>query len=198
MGMETILRPLFKTRAVEWSAPDAAMFDAVLMTSANAALHGGTGLAKYLNLPLYTVGDATAEAAKRAGFKNVISGDSDVTAIVGEMANDRRNHALHLAGRDRTAIGSTSFDFETITVYASEIVSAPAIPDDVVALIHSTRAALRFAAVTARKSSIAIIAISPVVADAAGSGWQSVEIARQPHDAAMLALAARLCEMREE
>jgi uroporphyrinogen-III synthase len=198
MGMKAIVRPLFETHAVEWSAPDAAMFDSVLMTSANAALHGGSGLAKYLNLPLYAVGDATAEAAKRVGFRNIISGNDDVTTIIGKMAEDQRNHALHLAGRDRTAFESTSFGVETVTVYVSEIVSAPAIPDDVVALVHSARAARRFAAVTMQKSSIALIAISSAAANAAGSGWQSVEIAGQPQDAAMLALAARLCEMREE
>ena len=39
----------------------------------------------------------------------------------------------------------------------------------------------------------AIAAISPDAARAAGAGWERVEVADAPNDAALLALAARLC-----
>ena len=198
MGMDVILLPLFKTRAIEWAVPDPAMFDAVLMTSANAALHGGHDLVGYLYLPLYAVGEATARAAKASGFTEVITGNGDVAAIAQTMADDGRNRALHLAGRHKIAFQHKSLNITTATVYASEALPPPTIPTDVVALLHSTRAALRFSGLAAEKSRIAIIAISNTVGDAAGPDWQSISIADQPQDSAMLALAARLCETREE
>jgi uroporphyrinogen-III synthase len=62
-------------------------------------------------------------------------------------------------------------------------------------LIHSPRAARRFAELTdARgRESIAIVAISPAAADAAGAGWAQVDAADKPTDEALLALAERLC-----
>jgi uroporphyrinogen-III synthase len=62
-----------------------------------------------------------------------------------------------------------------------------------VALIHSPRAARRFAELVTDRSSIAIAAISPAAAEGIGSGWKSVAIADQPSDEALLALAATLC-----
>jgi uroporphyrinogen-III synthase len=37
------------------------------------------------------------------------------------------------------------------------------------------------------------VAISDAAAEAAGRGWEAVEVADQPNDEALLALAARLC-----
>jgi uroporphyrinogen-III synthase len=66
--------------------------------------------------------------------------------------------------------------------------------DGAVAVIHSPRAARRlFDLVPARKS-IAVAAISPAAAAAAGEGWAAVESAAEPTDDALLALAARLCD----
>lgn len=198
MGMDAILLPLFKTCSVEWAAPDPASFDAVLMTSANAALLGGPDLVRYLHLPLYAVGEATARAAIAAGFTDVIVGARDVGAIARAMIEDGRNHAIHLAGRDRTPAQVASPTITVVTTYASRALPPQTIPIGTVALLHSTRAASRFSELALDKSSIAAVAISNAVADAAGPGWQSVAIADQPRDAAMLALAARLCETREE
>ncbi len=40
---------------------------------------------------------------------------------------------------------------------------------------------------------ITVAAISLAAAEAAGSGWASIEIAETPNDEALLALATRLC-----
>lgn len=197
IGIDSILLPLFETQAVEWAAPDASLFDAVLMTSANAPLHGGDGLARYLNLPLYAVGDATAHAAQAAGFTKVIVGIGSVTATARTMSYDGCRHVLHLAGHDRTIFADESLQVTPVTLYESVTLPPVAIPTNTVALLHSTRAALRFSELVSERSTTAIVAISSAVADAAGPGWQSVTIADQPRDTAMLALAARLCETRE-
>ena len=66
-GHRTIRLPLFETRPVAWAAPDAAGYDALIVTSANAFRHGGTGLVRLLDLPVWAVGAATAEFARRDG-----------------------------------------------------------------------------------------------------------------------------------
>jgi uroporphyrinogen-III synthase len=177
-----------------WAAPDAATFDTILLTSANAVRFGGEQLAKYFHMQTYAVGEATALAARAAGFADVIVGTTDAADVIAIMADAGCKNVLHLAGRDRTEIAEPAFKMEAITVYASEVLAAPDIPETAVALLHSTRAALRFASVAPNKSAIGIVAISRAVAQAAGSGWQSIAVALQPQDAAMLALAASLCE----
>jgi uroporphyrinogen-III synthase len=83
-------------------------------------------------------------------------------------------------------------------VYASEPVGA--LPDaartlaEAVALIHSPRAGALFAALAPRKSGIALAAISPAAAAAAGAGWAEVAVARAPRDEALLELALKLCK----
>ena len=66
-----------------------------------------------------------------------------------------------------------------------------------VALIHSPRAGARFAALIdeagVERASVAIAAISSAAAEAAGEGWDAIEIAATCDDEALLALAERLC-----
>jgi uroporphyrinogen-III synthase len=197
MGLTPIVRPLFETRAVAWSAPDAAGFDAIMMTSANAARLGGDRLADYRHLRLYAVGEATAEAAKAAGFTTVIVGARDVAALVADLVNAGCHDVLHLAGHDRTP-AVAPFHIETVIVYASDTLPTPEIPDDTVALLHSARAAQRFSEIVADRNSTAIVAISPAVAIAVGRGWRAIAVAQSPQDTAMLALAATLCETLPE
>jgi uroporphyrinogen-III synthase len=71
MGLEPVVVPLFEIRPLEWDAPSPDEFDAVAMTSANAARHGGAGLARFAQLPVFAVGEATAEAARMAGFREI-------------------------------------------------------------------------------------------------------------------------------
>jgi uroporphyrinogen-III synthase len=62
-----------------------------------------------------------------------------------------------------------------------------------VLLIHSPRAGARVAELDLDRGSIALAAISPAAAGAAGEGWAAVEAAEEPTDDALLALAKRLC-----
>ena len=67
-GLEAEAVPLFEVEPVEWSVPDPSDFDALLLTSANAVRHGGPGLQALRELPVHAVGEATARAAREAGF----------------------------------------------------------------------------------------------------------------------------------
>jgi uroporphyrinogen-III synthase len=183
--------PLFVAGPLAWTVP-AGRFDALLLTSANAIRHGGAGLRAVAHLPVVAVGAATAAAARAAGFAVVLTGDGDVAAAVRD-AGDRR--LLHLAGRDHVAAAGVA---GRAVVYASDPV--PAVPGmvdaavDGVVLLHSRRAARRFAEVAGAlpRDRIRLAALSPAVAAAAGTGWRRVEVAARPTDAALVDVAARL------
>jgi len=191
LGLEPIVSPLFETRALDWAPPDPGDHDAILLTSANAARLGGEGLRPFLALPCYAVGARTAQAAREAGFADVRTGPSDGAALAAMAERDGAKSPLHLGGRDHIAIGGATH----IVVYASEPAGAlPRDLGDIVALLHSARAAARFAALAPDRGTIVIAAISAEVAQAAGGGWKWVAIAEAPRDEALLELAAKLCQ----
>ena len=186
-GMRAIRLPLFEVVPVAWRAPDPAGYGALLVTSANAIRHGGPELDRLRHLPVFAVGEATAAAARAAGFAVESVGKGGVAAIA---ARTRGKRALHLAGRDRVEAGA-----HAITVYASDplpIDPAPLLGS--IALLHSARAAARLAEIAPDKSRIAIAAISLAAAKAAGPGWAALVVAGEPTDAALIAAARGLAD----
>jgi uroporphyrinogen-III synthase len=194
LGLAATKTPLFEIIALPWAAPDPALFDAIMITSANALRAGGNAVARYRHLPLYAVGAATARAARDAGFGDVRSSAGDAAALTARIVADGCLQVLHLAGRERTALPTVPFTVTTAIVYASAAIIDPVVPQSGVAMVHSVRAAARFADLIAVRSAIAIIAISAPVAAAAGPGWAVIAVAATPDDAAMLALAPGLCK----
>ena len=192
-GLEAIAVPLFEIEPLGWEAPEAAQFDGLLLTSANAIRHGGSKLEDLRGLAVYAVGAATAEAAREAGFDIRATGDDGVDRLLGSVEADLR--LLHLCGEDRREPAETRQRITAIPVYRAKPNEGPDLSaiESSVALIHSPRAGRRFAELAREKASIAILAISAAAAEAAGSGWQRVEVAEAPNDDALLALAARLC-----
>jgi len=196
LGLTTIVAPLFEVRPLEWTPP-AEPPQAVLMTSAHAARLGGEELRPLLDRPLYAVGEATAVAARGAGFTHVRVGEAGVDAIVARAEADGIRHLLHLTGREHRAPLDTSLTIERRLVYAAEAVTtlpeaARAALPHAIALLHSPRAAALFASLVDRQG-LRIAAISAATREAAGEGWKSVAIAEQPTDASLLAAAAKLC-----
>lgn len=196
MGLDAVVAPLFTIRPVIWSLP-AAMPEAVLLTSANAARHGGKNLASIAGLPVYAVGAATADAARLAGFTGIVAGDGDAEAILGLARRDGVASLLHLAGREHRRVVPGDIRIDRRIVYAAEAVEA--LPDvaratlpGAVALLHSPRAARLFASLV-DPAGIAIAAISPAVLAAAGPGWRLADVAGAPTDSSLLAVAAKLC-----
>lgn len=191
MGLEPVPCPLFAVEAVDWTAPDSRA-DYILFTSANALRHGGEKLANLTALAALAVGPATADAAREAGFGVAMTGDEGVDALLEALPGTQR--LLHLAGADHRH-APTRHAIETVVVYRSVALAAPVIPPGrLVALVHSPRAGARFAELASDRASISIAAISAAVAGACGAGWATIEVADQPSDRALLALAARLCQ----
>lgn len=192
-GLSAVAIPLFEVQPVDWEAPEPSGFHGLLLTSANAIRWGGEELRKLRGLKAYAVGEATAAAARDAGFDIAATGDSGVDRLLGSMEANLR--LLHLCGEDRYPRDNARQKITAVTVYRSKAIEAPELPaiENSVALIHSPRAGTRFAELVSERGSISIAAISGPAADAAGEGWRCVEAADSPTDEALLALAARLC-----
>ena len=201
MGMEAVVAPLFEIVPVEWSAPDAATVDALILTSANAARQAGPQLGAFTHLPCYAVGDATAAAAEEAGFAHIHTGPSDGAALIELLAEQGVQRALHLCGRDNHPVERPGVTVMRRIVYAAEPVdalpphAAEALSHGALALLYSPRAAALFAALVSDKADVAIAAISPAALAAAGTGWLLGASAAEPRDEALLELAAKLCNI---
>lgn len=198
LGLDVRIAPLFTIKPLGWSPPDPGGFDAVMLTSANAARFGGAGLETYLALPCYAVGEATADAATERGFGDVREGSADAAALMAQLRQDGFRKVLHLCGRDVTP---TEFlPSQRVPVYASDAVTrlppavGQALTEGALVLLHSRRAAATFAALVPERAGVDLLAISAAAAAAAGDGWRSVFVADRPRDSAMLELAASLCQ----
>ena len=202
MGLTPVVAPLFTVAPIAWRPPDPAVFDAVMMTSANAARHGGDALTSFLALPCYATGEATAAAARQAGFADIRVGPSDGAALVAMMAGDGVATAFHPCGRDRTELESGGLRIVDVPVYAAETVrrlppeAGAALQNGALALIHSPRAGALLARLfEGDRAFVPLAAISTTAAAAAaGDGWKYVAVAEQPRDQALLELAAKLCQ----
>lgn len=199
LGFGAHAMPLFAARALPWTAPTPQDFDAMLLTSAQAVRLAGPQLSRLASLPVYAVGAATAEAAKAAELTVVQTGDADAQSLLDGMTSGKPARILWLCGRERSEFDPRGSSLEPVACYAVDAVEPPPAWAQLVAapamlLAHSARAAQRIAdLVGPQPAHLALVAISPSVAAAAGTGWAEVAASAQPTDAGMLALAYALC-----
>ncbi len=184
LGVQTVSVPLFEAKPVPWVPSRPANFDAILLTSATALRMAGPDLQDYFALPAYCVGQATASEAKASGFATVFTGSHGVDEAV-SAAHGKR--LIHICGEDRIAPSDTAAPITPVICYqmvprdvsaslATALAQAP------VVLLHSPKAAQHFASLVRDKSRIALCALSPAIADAAGKGWEDVAISPKPRD----------------
>jgi uroporphyrinogen-III synthase len=198
LGLEPVVAPLFSVRPLDWTPPDPAGFDAVMLTSASAARQAATGLISFLSSPCYAVGEATAAAAAEAGFSDIRVGADDGKTLLLMMAEDEVRTAFHACGQDHLALGHPDVAITRVPVYAAEAAGRLPVPaEGMLALLHSPRAAALFAGLAGDRARIRIAAISAKTARAAGEGWQSVSVSSRPRDQALLELAVQLCQKAE-
>ncbi len=204
LGLDACAMPLFAARAMPWTVPSVADFDALLLTSAQAVRLAGPQLPRLAALPVYAVGTATADAARAAGLTVAQTGSADAQSLLDAMTSEKIARILWLCGRERSEFDPRGAALEPLACYAVDAVDPPpgwkecvAVP--AVLLAHSARAAQRMSdLVGPRRAHLALAAISPAVAAAAGDGWAELAIAAQPDDASMLALAHALCHKGEK
>lgn len=192
-GVDATGLPLFRTEPRDWHVPAPDEADALLLTSANALRHAGAGLSALAGLPVVAVGQATAAAARDAGLSVALIGTTGAAAVAAQAA-PRFPRLLHLTGADHVAVPGAL----TRIVYASVPVEVPpACVDaalDSVVLLHSARAARRFATLFGdrARTRVRVAALSAAVSDAAGGGWAACAVATRPDDAALVERAVML------
>jgi uroporphyrinogen-III synthase len=186
---------------VAWAAPVPATIDGLLIGSANVFLHGGKALEGLRDKPAYVVGQATADAARAAGFAVAAVGEGGLQKVLDQLTGPL--HLLRIAGEEHIALTPPE-DVRMTTRIAYRSAPLPLDPaarllgkGGVIALLHSAASARHFAAECDRleidRAAVVLAALGPRIAAAAGAGWGAVHVADSPHDTALLELACDLC-----
>lgn len=132
-GYEPIVEPMLVIRPVANVRLQLDGIDALVVTSANAlrAISDHPDLATMRRLPLYTVGAATAEAARQLGFGQIVEGGGSAAALLPMLAAAfrARTRLLHLAGDVvavdlATPLSRSGIALDTTIVYESVARSA--------------------------------------------------------------------------
>lgn len=206
LGLAITGLPLSAIRPLAWTCPDPAGIDGLLIGSANAILHGGPHLAALTGKPVHAVGEATAAAARAAGFTVALTGSGGLQGVLDAISPPC--HLLRIAGEERVALTPPpGVTFAEVIAYRSEALPLdPAAPllagahgtAGPLVLLHSAATASHFAAECDRlkldRAAITLAALGPRIAAAAGPGWAAVHTAARPDEATFLQLAFDLCQ----
>lgn len=148
MGHEALLVPLLAVQPIDADLT-ALTYDALIFTSRNG-VSAFTRLSDRRDLPVWCVGDATAEAAKTHGFTQVTSAGGDAPALFEKLKSEapRSTRFLYAAPREPSAplaawMWAEGFTVHHIAVYET-VVTTPALSDADLSrvthiLIHSAR-----------------------------------------------------------
>jgi uroporphyrinogen-III synthase len=212
VGHDVLLIPLMQVRPVP--AVVAGEWSAVIVTSANALrVLSLAQLKPLLGLPLFAVGQRSAEAARAAGFSEIRAsqGDAeDLVRLVAERYAGQSAPHLYLAGEDRAAdiagaLAKHSIKVEIVVVYRNMTTGFPpelfaAIEQETIdAVLHFSRrsaenylAGARAAGLVAQAIAPRQLCLSPQIAEPlVAAAAPRIEIARRPDEVAMLELLQR-------
>ena len=159
LGHDALIAPLLAVRALEDVQVDLGGVVALAFTSANG-VRAFADVCAERAIRVFAVGAMTAQAARKAGFKLVLSADGNVEALaegIGQRRGELRGAVLHLGAAELAgdlvgALEKQGVLARSLTVY--ETVLAPVDPEDMgllvmadAVLLHSPRAAQALAAV---------------------------------------------------
>jgi uroporphyrinogen-III synthase len=222
-GFAVLLAPMLRFEPVAFHNDSDSSYGAVIVTSANALRAIETKLqgSPWLKLPLFAVGEHTADAARAVGFTQVISASSDaaglreriVTSVKAKVLK-KTSPLLYLAGADLARdlpgeLGERDFTVVTRTTY--RMVAAPNLPEEtrmafaaheVEAVLHYSRRSARAFIEAVRAAGVEISALSlPQCCLSAGiatvvrdAGAARVIVASSPDEGALfVALESATC-----
>ncbi|MFO6448430.1 uroporphyrinogen-III synthase [Erythrobacter sp. NE805] len=201
MGLTITGHALSEIRPVAWECPDPAGIDGLLIGSANAILHGGPHLARLAAKPVHAVGEATAAAARAAGFTVATTGSGGLQGVLDAIAGPCR--LLRIAGEEHVPLTPPpSVTIAEVIAYRAVMLPldpvAPLLASgEALVLLHSAATAAHFAAECDRlgigRSGVTLAALGPRIAAAASGGWAAVHTAARPDEASLMQLAFDLC-----
>jgi uroporphyrinogen-III synthase len=176
LGFTALIDPLLAVAAL--SPPvDLAGVAALAFTSANG-VEAFAALSPARHLPVFTVGDSTARAARAAGFADPLSADGDVEALADLLARERPGVLLCPGAAEPAAdlpalLAARGLSARSVAVYAAceratSTETLALLPDLAAVLLHSPRAARAFAKVLAISPApgLRALCLSPAVAAA--------------------------------
>ncbi|MGE0750680.1 MAG: uroporphyrinogen-III synthase [Variibacter sp.] len=207
-GHEVALAPLLAFAATAAALPRGP-WAGVLLTSLNAvrAIHDDPAAAPLRSLPVLTVGDRTAEAARAAGFADVQSASGDARDLVRLAA--RRfmgGRLLYLCGEHRAAdlaaaLADAGIVVATVAVYRMNAAERfpPAVAESLAGrridgVLHYSRRTAEAYLACAQAGGILAPALAPihyalsaaVAAPLRAAGAAHVSVAATPDEAALL------------
>jgi len=210
-GHVAVVAPLLRIEPILDAPIDAQRWGAILITSANAAaalaLHGRKNT--LLDIPVFAVGDRSAEAMRAAGFAEVASAGGAVADLIELVAERLQPQAplLYLAGEDRAgdvagALQAKGFIVQTVVLYCAVITTllpkyaADALKAGVDGVLHFSRrsaeayvASARAAGVLSRALEVAQFCLSEqIAAPLRRAGAAGVHVAARPNEAALIEL----------
>jgi uroporphyrinogen-III synthase len=212
-GIEAVITPMLsitpRASAARQITDALTGAQAVLFTSANGARVFAAASPRR-ELAVFSVGDASAAAARIAGFRTVASADGDVEALAALVAarlSPQGGALVHIAGSAVAGdlagrLAALGFTVRRVVVY--DAVAATELDQDVVAALRRGEIALalffspRTAATFARLAAAAgvvescrrmvALALSSAVAESlAALPWRAVRIATAPRQEELLA-----------
>ena len=211
-GHAPIVAPLFQIEILSKVDPKAAEWAAILLTSANAlpGILKSAGRSAWRGVPVFTVGDRTAQAARDSGFTDVTSAAGNVNDLINVVAAQLKPPArlLYLAGEERMgdlagALQAKNFAVDTVVVYRFLIVpalpepAAAALAGEIDAVLHFSRAGADAFLKAARNSNLLEAALTKpihfclseqVAAPLREAGAAHIQVAAQPTQDALLEL----------
>ncbi len=159
LGHDTLVAPLLAVEMLENVEVDLTGVGALAFTSANG-LRAFARLSADRSLRVFAVGAATAQAARQAGFKQVLSADGDVAALARGIASRRAEiggavlhpGAAELAGDLAGALEQARVEVRALTLYDTlptrfEPRQIEQLADVDIALVHSAKAAAALAVI---------------------------------------------------
>ena len=219
-GFDVLPAPMLRFEKVIVEDDADSSYGAVIVTSANAlrAIDGQPIQQSLLKLPLYAVGERTAEAAREIGFSKVISADGDAHALrdliverVKAKKLKKSATLLYLAGADLARdlageLGERGFSVVTHTAYRmAPVTSLPADVADgfaagtIQAVLHYSRRSARAFFAASRIAGVEISALAvphvclsdAVAAIVRDAGATQVLLAATPDENALFAALDR-------
>jgi uroporphyrinogen-III synthase len=210
-GHDVIIAPLLRMEPTADAQISEGPWAAVLITSANAApaVAAHKRATTLRALPVFAVGQRSAEAMSAAGFTDVTSADGNVSDLARLVATRLQPAArlLYLAGEDRAGdlagdLRARGFAVETTVIYRAiaatglPVAAAQALASGIDGVLHFSRRsaeayveAARAAGMVANALKAIHFCLSAQVAEPlAQTGAADIRVAERPNEAALVAL----------
>ncbi|HEY1072858.1 uroporphyrinogen-III synthase [Brevundimonas sp.] len=205
LGFTPVVAPLLAIRPLPealprflGAAPDLTTVAALAFTSPNGVAAFAALTPDLRDRPVFAVGDATAEAARDAGFADARSAAGDIHALAALIAATPID-GLILAPGAREPAGDLPAllpgrTIQRLPVYAAEETGAVPPPDFDAVLLHSPRAARALAAALpsqAARNRLAVCISDAAVAPLAAHSFAEIRVADAPDETSLLTVLGK-------